>query len=105
VDFEAGSGGVTGRSFDPLRADRPLIGPADDRDGEAAGADRGDDQAAARVGGIRLDVARRTECYQAVEVEVGASLGALDDVVDLEAGGHLTHPRLCRLGWPVPTLE
>ncbi len=52
--------------------------------GEAPVAVRGDDQAAARVGGIRLGVARRTERHQAVEIEVRAPLGALDDVVDLE---------------------
>ena len=67
MDFEAGPGGVTGRSFDPLRVDRPLIDPADDRDGEAAGADRGDDQAAARVGGIRLGMAGGRERHQTVE--------------------------------------
>jgi len=76
---------VTGRSFDPLRLDRPLIGPADDLDDEAPLAERGDDQAAARVGGIRSGMAWRTERRQAVEIEVRAPLGALDDVVDFEA--------------------
>ena len=32
-----------------------------------------------------MGVARRTERHQAVEIEVRAPLGALDDVVDLEA--------------------
>jgi hypothetical protein len=72
---------VTGRSFGRLRADRPLVSPADDRGGEAPGAERGDDQPAARVGGIRLGMAGRTERHQPVEVEVRAPLGALDDVV------------------------
>jgi hypothetical protein len=62
--------------------DRPLIGTSDDLDSEAPGAERGDDQAAARVGGIRLGMARRTERHQAVEVEVRAPLGTLDDVVN-----------------------
>ncbi len=46
--------------------------------------------------------------YQAVEIEVRAPLGALDDVVDLEAGAHLRRradPRLCRLDHRRPTLE
>ena len=47
-------------------------------------AEWGDDQAAARVGGIRLGMARRAERHQPVEIEVRAPLGALDDVVDLE---------------------
>jgi hypothetical protein len=33
------------------------------------------------VEGIRLRVARRTERHQAVQIEVRAALGALDDVV------------------------
>src|SRR5258708_16096643 len=41
-----------------LRADRPLISPSDHLDGEVPGAARGDDQPAARVGGIRLGMAR-----------------------------------------------
>ncbi len=45
---------------------------------------------APQVGGIRLGVAPGAERHQAVEVEVRAALGALEDVVDLEAGasGH-----------------
>lgn len=70
---------MTGRSFVPLRLDRPLIGPADDLDREAPVAERGDDQAAACVGGIRLGMAGGTERHQLVEIEVRASLGALDD--------------------------
>ena len=67
-----------------LRAYRPLISPSGHLDGEVPGAARADDQPAACVGGIRLDVARRAECHQAVEIEVRGPLGALDDVVDLE---------------------
>jgi len=37
-----------------LRADRPLISASGDLEGEAAGAERVDDQAAARVRGMRL---------------------------------------------------
>jgi hypothetical protein len=75
---------VTGRSFDSLPWICPLIGTSDDLDSEAPGAERGDDQAAARVGGIRLGMAGRAERHQPVEIEVRAPLGALDDVVDLE---------------------
>jgi hypothetical protein len=70
-----------------LRADRPLISPPSDLDGEAPAAERGNDQAAARVGGIRLGMAGRTERHQPVEVEVRAPLGALDDVLDVLSGG------------------
>ena len=59
-------------------ADRPLVSPAGDLGGEAPGAERGDDEAAARVGGIGLGMAGRTQRHQPVEIEV---LGALDDVV------------------------
>ena len=55
-----------------LRADRPLISPSGHLDGEVPGAGWGDDQPAERVGGIRLDVARRAECHQAVEIDVRA---------------------------------
>ena len=37
-----------------------------------------------RAGGIGPDVTGRTERHQAVELEVRAPLGALDEVVDLE---------------------
>ena len=67
-----------------LRAARPLISPAGDLDGEAPGAEGGDDQPTTRVGGIRLGMAWRTERPHAVEIEVGPPLGAFDDVVDLE---------------------
>ena len=40
-----------------LRADGPLISPSRDLDGESPVAERGDDQAAADVGGIRLRMA------------------------------------------------
>ena len=50
--------------------------------GEATLATRGDHQPAARVGGIGLRMARRTERHQAVEIEVRAALGALDDPKD-----------------------
>jgi hypothetical protein len=56
---------VRGRSF---------IGPAGDLDGEAPVAEWGDDQPTARVGGIRLGMARRTERHRAVEIEVRAPL-------------------------------
>ena len=54
------SDGVIG-AFGRLRADGPLISSSGDLGGEAPGAERGDDQAAARVGGIRLGMAGRTE--------------------------------------------
>src|SRR5258705_1491221 len=41
-----------------LRADRPLISPSGHLDGEVPDAARGDEQPAARVGGIRLGMAR-----------------------------------------------
>jgi hypothetical protein len=66
-----------------LRADCPLISPSSDLAGEAPVAEWDDDQAAARVGGIRLGMARRAERHQVVEIEVRAPLGALDDVVEL----------------------
>jgi hypothetical protein len=72
-------GGLVG-----LRADRPLISTPGDLEGEVPFAERTDGQPAARVGGIGLGVARRTERHQAVEIEVRAALGAVDDVVDLE---------------------
>lgn len=37
-------------------------------------------------GASRLDMAWRTERHQAIEIEVRAPLGALDDMVDLEGG-------------------
>ncbi len=67
-----------------LRAGHPLVGPLNDLEGEATLAARGDHQPAARVGGIGLRMARRTERHQAVGIEVRAALGAFDDVVDLE---------------------
>ncbi len=73
-----------------LRPDLPLVSPSGHLDGEVPGAARADDQPAARVGGIRLDVARRAECHQAVEIEVRAPLGALDDVVGLEGASAAT---------------
>ncbi len=89
----AGSAGLAGRPAPlwgggpvvwSLRSDRPLISPPGDLDAEAPLAEWGDDQPAVHVGGIRLVVARRTERHQPVEIEVRASLGALDDMVDLE---------------------
>ena len=62
-----------------------LFSPSGDLDGEAPSAEWGDDQPAPRVGGIRLGMAWGTERHQPVELEVRAPLGALDDVVDLEA--------------------
>jgi hypothetical protein len=64
--------------------DRPLISPSGDLEDEAPVAQRGDHQPAPHVGGVGLGVARRTERHQAVEIEVRAALGALDDVVDFE---------------------
>ena len=65
--------GVTGRPlFDPLRLDRPLIGPADDLADEAPVAECGDDQPAAGVGGHPFGHGRAAECDQAVEIEVRA---------------------------------
>src|SRR6266436_2933431 len=69
----------------PLRAGHPLVGPVHDLEGEATLATRGDHQPAACVGRIRLRMARSTERHQAVEVEVRAALGALPDVMHLEA--------------------
>jgi len=66
-----------------LRACRPLVAPSDDLERELAAAARRDYQPAPPVGGIRLGVARGAERHQAVELEVRAPLGALDDVVDL----------------------
>jgi len=63
-----------------LRADRPLISRSGDLDGEAPVAERGDDQPAPRVRGIRLGMTWRTERHQPIEIEVRAPLGALDDV-------------------------
>src|SRR5713226_3257084 len=74
------AGGWSGR----LRTDRPLISPSGDLEGEVPLAERTDDEPAPRVGGIGLGVARGAEHHQAVEIEVRAPLGALDDVVDLE---------------------
>jgi hypothetical protein len=61
---------VADQSLGRLRADGPLVSPSGDLGGEAPVAERGDDQPAARVGGIRLGMAGRTECHQAVEIEV-----------------------------------
>ena len=52
---------VAGRSLGRLRADRPLVSPSCDLGGEAPVAERGDDEPAARVGGIRLGMAGTTE--------------------------------------------
>jgi hypothetical protein len=75
------SDGVIG-AFGRLRADGPLISSSGDLDGEAPGAERGDEHPATHVGGIRLGMAWRAERHQAVEIEVRAPMGALDDVVD-----------------------
>src|SRR6266481_3514901 len=56
------------------RLDRPLISTAPDLAHEAPVAERSDDQAAARVGGIRSGMAGRTERHQAVEIEVRTPL-------------------------------
>jgi hypothetical protein len=49
-----------------------LSAPWGDRGGEAAVAERGDDQPPARVGRIRLGMAGRTGRHQAVEIKVRA---------------------------------
>jgi len=59
-----------------LRAGPPLVSPSGELGGEAPVTERGD-QPAARVGGIRLRMAPGAERDQ--------TLGALDDVMDLEA--------------------
>jgi hypothetical protein len=82
-----GTGGLA------LRADRPLISPSRDLDGEVPVAQGDYDQAAACVGGIRLGMAGRTERHQAVEIEVRAPLGALDDVVDPEGASAASAPQ------------
>jgi len=71
-------------------------------------AEQGDDQPAARVGSIRLGMAGRAERQQAVEIEVRAPLGALDDdhrervcaVHGLDLGGvvHVGRRRDARAG-------
>jgi hypothetical protein len=52
---------------------------------EPAAAERRDDEAAALEGSVRLSVAGAAERDQAVAVEVRAALGALLDVMHLEA--------------------
>src|SRR5258708_38276769 len=54
------------------RLDRPLISTAPDVADEAPVAERGDDQAAAREGGMRSGIAGRTECHQPAEIGVRA---------------------------------
>jgi len=54
------SDGVIG-AFGRLRADGPLISSSGDLDGEAPGAERGDEHPATHVGGIRLGMAWRAE--------------------------------------------
>src|SRR5260370_20965116 len=68
-----------------LRADRPLVGPVDDGTLKPPGTQRGDNEAAALKRGIRLGVAGAAEGDQAVAVEVRAAVGALPDVMHLEA--------------------
>jgi hypothetical protein len=75
---------VADRSVGRLRTNGPLVSASGDLGGEAPVSERGDNQAAARVGGIRLRMTWRTERHQAVEIEVRALLGALEDVVDLQ---------------------
>ncbi len=75
------SDGMIG-AFGRLRADGPLISSSGDLDGEAPVAERGDEHPAAHVGGIRLGMAWRAERHEAVEIEVRAPMGTLDDVVD-----------------------
>jgi len=60
-----------------LAADSPLVGPSDHRECEPALPQRRDQQAAPRVGGIRLRVARGAECDQAVEMEARAAWARL----------------------------
>src|SRR5438445_10954698 len=79
----------------PLRADHPLVGPLHDLEGEATVTPRGDHQPAARVGGIGLHVAVPAQGNQLVEIEVRAPLGALGDMVHVEAG-----PDVARLTGP-----
>jgi hypothetical protein len=66
-----------------LHSGCPLVGASDHGGGESPSAEWSDDEPTARVGGIRLDMAGRTERHEPVEIEVRAPLGALDDVVDL----------------------
>ena len=60
-----------------LAAGRPLVGPSDNCEREAAVSARRDYQPAAHGGGIRLRVARGAECDQAVEMEVRAAWARL----------------------------
>jgi hypothetical protein len=63
---------------------RPFVRATDEGEGEPPSVERGDHQPAPPIGGIRLRVVGATDRHQAVEIEVGAALGALDDVMDLE---------------------
>src|SRR6266851_8169241 len=67
---------------------------------EPSATGRHHDEPTARVGGIRLRMTWRTERHQAVEIEVRAPLGALDDVVDLEGA-----PAATRLAPPAGAPE
>ena len=91
---------VAGRSLGRLRADGPLVSASGDLDGESPVAERGDDQAAARVGGIGLGMTRGAERHQPVEIEVRAPLGALDDVVDFEGAPAGRRPRRLCMWFP-----
>ena len=68
-----------------LRACRPLVGPSGDLERELARPQQRDHQPAPQVRRVRLHVAGATDRHQPVKIEVRAPLGALDDVVDLEA--------------------
>jgi len=67
-----------------LRAGRPFVVTSHNRGAEPPSTKWGNHQPAARVRRIGLRMAWGTERHQAVEIEVRAALGALDDLVDVQ---------------------
>jgi len=68
----------------PLRPGHPLVDASNDLDREAPAAERVDHQPASHVGGVGLHMAHGTQGHQLVQIEVGPTLGVLDDMGDLE---------------------
>ena len=69
-----------------LLSDAPFVVPLLHLAVEAAAPERGNDESTPPEGGIRPGVAVAAEGDQLVAIEVRAPLGALDHVMDLEAG-------------------